>query len=158
MPAQDMVQKLRAAVEARVDPDFVIIARTDARATEGLDGALARGRGYVEAGADVLFVEAPEHEDEVVAVAETFPDVPLLFNWVEGGRTPALPLERVAELGFRLVLFPVGLVLSAAGAVCDALARLSSGESSVGTGPSFDEFVELVGLGEVRELERRFAS
>ena len=158
MPAQDMVQKLRAAVEARVDPDFVIIARTDARATEGLDGALARGRGYVEAGADVLFVEAPEREDEVVAVAETFPDVPLLFNWVEGGRTPAISLERVAELGFRLVLFPVGLLLSAAGAVRDALARLSRGEAPVGTGPSFHEFMELVGLGEVRELERRFAS
>jgi 2,3-dimethylmalate lyase len=78
--ASEMVEKVRAAAEARSSEDFVIIGRTDARAVEGLDGALERARRYREAGADVLFVEAPQSEEEVTAVAEAFPDVPLLFN------------------------------------------------------------------------------
>ena len=86
--ASEMVEKVRAAVEARRSPDLVIIARTDARAVEGLDAALERARRYRDAGADMLFVEAPESEDEVAAVAGAFPDTPLLFNWVEGGKTP----------------------------------------------------------------------
>jgi carboxyvinyl-carboxyphosphonate phosphorylmutase len=156
--ADVMVQKVRAAVEARGDPDFVIIARTDARAVEGLDAALERARRYVDAGADVLFVEAPEHEHELETVAKAFSDVPLVFNWVEGGRTPPVPLERVAELGFRLVLFPVGAVIAAAGAVRDALARLSRGETPVAPQPSFDEFIELIGLRDLQALELRFAT
>src|SRR3954462_6832031 len=88
--AAEMVEKVRAAVEARRAPDLVIIARTDARAGEGLEGALERARRYRDAGADMLFVEAPESEEEVAVVAEAFPDTPLLFNWVDGGRTPPL--------------------------------------------------------------------
>jgi hypothetical protein len=83
-----MVEKVHAAVEARRSRDLVIIARTDARAVEGLDAALERARRYRDAGADVLFVEAPESEAEVAAVAQAFPETPLLFNAVEGGRTP----------------------------------------------------------------------
>ncbi len=86
--ASEMVEKIRAAVEARQSEEFVIIGRTDARAVEGIDGALERARLYREAGADVLFVEAPQSEEEISAVAEAFPDVPLLFNWVESGKTP----------------------------------------------------------------------
>src|SRR3954452_23134914 len=92
--AAEMVEKVRAAVEARRAPDLVIIARTDARAVEGLDAALERARRYRDAGADMLFVEAPESEEEVPVVAEAFPDTPLLFNWVDGGRTPPLGLDR----------------------------------------------------------------
>jgi 2-methylisocitrate lyase-like PEP mutase family enzyme len=92
--ASEMVEKIHAAVEARRSEDLVVIARTDARAVEGLDAALERARRYREAGADVLFVEAPQSEAEVAAVAEAFPDVPLLFNAVEGGRTPPLELGR----------------------------------------------------------------
>src|ERR671915_1688717 len=99
--ASEMVEKVRAAVEARHSEDFVIIARTDARAVEGMDGALERARLYREAGADVLFVEAPQSEEEISAVSETFPEVPLLFNWVESGKTPPVPLKRLRELGFR---------------------------------------------------------
>src|SRR3954466_7162397 len=101
----EMVEKVHAAVEAR--RETLIIARTDARAVEGLDAALERARRYRDAGADVLFVEAPETEREVGAVAGAFPDVPLVFNWVDGGKTPQLPHERIRELGFALVIYPV---------------------------------------------------
>ncbi len=96
----EMVEKVRAAVETRRSEEFVVIARTDARAVEGIDGALERARRYREAGADVLFVEAPQSEEEIAAVAEAFPEVPLLFNWVESGKTPPMPLERLKELGW----------------------------------------------------------
>jgi 2,3-dimethylmalate lyase len=157
--ASEMVEKVRAAVEARRSPELVIIARTDARALEGLDAALERARRYGDAGADMLFVEAPESEDEVAAVAAAFPDTPLLFNWVDGGRTPALGLERLRELGFRLVIFPLTALLAASRAVGEALVRLrADGTPAALELPSFDAFTTMIGLPEIREIERRFAS
>src|SRR5206468_12605912 len=88
IPAQEMAAKVRAAVEARTQPEFVIIARTDARAVEGLEQALARARSYREAGADVPFIEALGSETEVEEAARALPGVPPLFNWAEGGKTP----------------------------------------------------------------------
>src|ERR1700691_79141 len=92
IPAPEMAEKVRAAVEARTQPEFVIIARTDARAVEGLAAAIERGRLYRAAGADVLFIEAVVSEAEAEEVARAFPGVPLLFNWAEGGKTPPLDL------------------------------------------------------------------
>jgi 2-methylisocitrate lyase-like PEP mutase family enzyme len=151
--AAEMVEKVRAAVEARGDAELLIIARTDARAVEGLDAALERARRYREAGADALFVEAPETEQEIEAVAAAFADVPLVFNWVDGGKTPQLPLERIRELGFALVIYPVTTLFAAARAVADVLDRL--GEHDV---PSFDAFTDMIGLPEMRALEARFAT
>jgi 2-methylisocitrate lyase-like PEP mutase family enzyme len=151
--AAEMVEKVRAAVEARGDDGPLIIARTDARAIHGLDAAIDRARRYHEAGADILFVEAPEMEAEIEAVAEAFPDVPLVFNWVEGGKTPQLPVDRIRELGFALVIFPVTTLFAAAQAVADVLARL--GEHDV---PPFDDFTDMIGLPEVRALEARFTT
>ena len=151
--AAEMVEKVRAAVEARGDGELLIIARTDARAVEGLDSALERARRYREAGADALFVEAPETEQEIEAVAAAFPDVPLVFNWVDGGKTPQLPLDRIRELGFALVIYPVTTLFAAARAVADVLDRL--GEHDV---PSFDAFTDMIGLPEMRALEARFAT
>src|SRR3954451_2801534 len=157
--AAEMVEKVRAAVEARRSPELVIIARTDARAVEGLDAALQRARRYRDAGADVLFVEAPESEAEVAAVAQAFPDTPLLFNAVEGGRTPPLELARLRELGFRLVLCPLTALLAATAAVQQALARLrDSGTPHDDGALSFSGFTELVGLAEIQRLEARFAA
>jgi len=149
--ASEMVEKVRAAVEAR--GDALIIARTDARAVEGLDAALERARRYREAGADLLFVEAPETEAEIEAVAAAFPDVPLVFNWVDGGKTPQLPVDRIRELGFALVIFPVTTLFAAARAVADVLDRI--GEHDV---PAFDAFTDMIGLPEMRALEARFAT
>src|SRR5437879_8699016 len=109
IPVDEMVQKIRAAADARQDPDFVIIARTDANAVYGLEDALRRGRAYREAGADVIFIEAPRSIEELHAIAQAFPDVPLLYNWAESGKTPLLPLEEIHALGFKLVIFPVRL-------------------------------------------------
>src|ERR1700736_2962192 len=102
IPIDEMVQKVRAAVDARQDPDFVIIARTDANAVNGLEDALRRGRAYRDAGADVIFIEAPRSMEELQAIVQAFPGVPLLYNWAESGKTPLLSLDEIRTLGFKL--------------------------------------------------------
>jgi 2,3-dimethylmalate lyase len=159
--ADEMVGKIRAAVEARTDPDLVIIARTDAVAVQGLDEALQRARAFAEAGADLLFVEAPTSEEDIARVAKELAGVaPLVFNWAEGGRTPPLSLERIAELGFALVIYPIGTLLAATAGIRSLLATLKSEGtpvSALGALPTFEEFTDLIGLPEVQELEQRFA-
>jgi 2-methylisocitrate lyase-like PEP mutase family enzyme len=160
IPADEMVGKLRAAVEARRDPEFLLIARTDAAAVEGLDAALDRARAYAAAGADVLFVEAPTSEDDITRVASELRGVaPLVFNWAEGGRTPAMPLARITELGFALVLFPIGTLLAATAGIQRLLASLRvDGVPEVGGLPTFEGFTDLIGLPEIRDLESRFGA
>jgi 2-methylisocitrate lyase-like PEP mutase family enzyme len=160
VPAPEMAAKVSAAVAARRSREFLIIARTDARAVEGLDAALDRGRMYLEAGADALFVEAPQSEAEIEAVARAFRDVPLLFNYAEGGKTPPVGYSRLRELGFSLVIFPLTLLLVATEAMRAALARVRADGTPIELLPSllpFDDFLSFIGLPEIRELERRFA-
>ena len=159
VPVGDMVGKLEAAVAARRDPDLVIIARTDARAVEGLDAALARARAYRAAGADLLFVEALEGVEEIELVARELSGEQLVFNWAEGGKTPPLPYDRLAELGFALVLMPLSALLSATHAMQTALARIRVAGTPItvmDSMPAFDEFLDIIGLPEVRALESRF--
>lgn len=159
--ASEMVEKIHAAIEARTSPDFLIIARTDARAMEGLDNALRRARRYREAGADVLFVEAPQSEQEVAAVARELSDAPLLFNFAEGGKTPPVSLDRLRELGYRIVIFPIGALLAATTAVRKLAAEIKARGTPVALLPemiSFNEFNQMIGLSEIQELERRFTS
>ncbi|MEV0829444.1 isocitrate lyase/PEP mutase family protein [Nonomuraea rubra] len=160
--AEDMVQKIRAAVDARRDPDFMIIARTDARTTLGLDEALERGARYHEAGADLLFIESPETEAEMRRVCDTFRGVvPVLSNQIEGGRTPLVNVRGLQEMGYALVLFSVGAAFAAAKGLHDYLRTLATrGE----TGPAvenmitFDAFNHLIGLDEHTALEERYRS
>jgi 2,3-dimethylmalate lyase len=160
--ADEMAGKIRAAVTARRDPDFLVIARTDAAAVEGLDAALARARAYADAGADLLFVEAPTSEDDIARVARELAGVaPLVFNWAEGGRTPPLSLDRIAELGFALVLFPIGTLLAATAGIRALLATLRTDGAPTAALPglpTFDEFTDLIGLPEIRSLEDRFGA
>lgn len=157
VPAAEMEAKIRAAVDARTDPDLVIIARTDARAVEGLDAAIERARGYARAGADVLFVEAPTDDDEIATVAAELSDHLLVFNAAEGGRTPTVAPERLRELGFALVLHPIGTLLAATAGIRRHLEHLATaGTPDLAGLPTFDEFTELVGIGEVRRLEERY--
>jgi len=160
VPVAEMVGKIEAAAAARRDPDLLLIARTDAAAVEGLDAAIARARAYRGAGADVLFVEAPTSEDDIARVAEELRGVaPLVFNWAEGGRTPPIPLARIAELGFALVLFPIGTLLAATAGIRRLLASLrDDGVPAVDDLPTFDGFTDLIGLPEIRELEARFGT
>jgi 2-methylisocitrate lyase-like PEP mutase family enzyme len=161
IPAAEMAQKIRAAVEARSQPEFVIIARTDARAVEGLDRALERGRLYREAGADALFIEAVTSEAEAEAVARAFPGVPLLFNWAEGGKTPPIGLGRLTELGYRIVIFPISTLLAATAAmrrILREIAQAGTPAAALGELPAFGEFLDFIGLPEVRETEQRYAA
>ena len=157
----EVAEKVRAAVEARRSEDFVVIARTDARAVEGMNGALERARLYRKAGADVLFVEAPQSEEEVAAVVEAFPDVPLLFNWIEGGKTPPVSLGRLKELGFRLIIFPVSVLLAATRSIREVLGHMRAEGSSISIMEDrllpLGEFMDFIGMPEIRELEERFA-
>jgi 2-methylisocitrate lyase-like PEP mutase family enzyme len=159
--AQEMAAKVRAAVEARSQPEFVIIARTDARAVEGLEQALERARLYREAGADVLFIEALVNEAEVEEAARAFPGVPLLFNWAEGGKTPPVSLARLTELGYRIVIFPISTLLAATAAMRAILREIAAAgtpAAALADLPTFGEFVDFIGLPQVREAEQRYAT
>lgn len=160
VPTAEMAAKVSAAVAARRSEDFLIIARTDARAAEGLEAALERARSYREAGADALFIEAPQSVQEIETVARSFPDVPLLFNYAEGGKTPPISHARLRALGFRVVIFPLTLLLTATAAMRAALARIRSDGTPIELLPSllsFEDFLEFIGIAEVRQLEQRFA-
>lgn len=159
IPEQEMVQKIRAAVDTRQDPDFVIIARTDANAVYGLEDALHRGQAYREAGADLLFIEAPRSVEELQAIARTFPDVPLLFNWAESGKTPPLPLEEIRALHFKLVIFPVSLLFAATHAMLQLLELLRQGQTPTAFASqmvTFKQFTDQIGLPEIQALERLY--
>lgn len=161
VPPSEMAAKVQAAVAARRSPEFLIIARTDARAGEGLDAALERARIYRHAGADALFVEAPQSLAEIETIARTLDDVPLLFNYAEGGKTPAVSHEFLRELGFSLAIFPLSLLLAATGAMRSALAQIKTDGSPLALLPSlpgFGEFLDFIGMPEIRELEQRFAA
>ncbi len=159
--ADEMVGKLQAAVAARRDPDLMIIARTDAVAVAGVDDAIARARAFAKAGADALFVEAPASADDIVRVAKELRGVaPLVFNWAEGGRTPPLSLKHITELGFSLVIYPIGTLLAATAGIRALLATLASDGTPTAALPglpTFAEFTDMVGLPEVQDLEQRFA-
>jgi len=161
IPAEEMAAKIQAATEARANPDFVIIARTDARAVEGFEQALARARRYLEAGADALFIEALTSEAEIAKAASEFPGVPLLFNWAEGGKTPPVSLARLQELGYRIVIFPISTLLAATAAMRRILREISrhgTPAAALGDLPGFGEFVDFIGLPEVRAAEQRYTA
>jgi 2-methylisocitrate lyase-like PEP mutase family enzyme len=158
--ASEMAAKVAAAVAARRDSEFLIIARTDARATEGLGGALERARHYREAGADVLFVEAPQSTGEIETIADALAPVPLLFNYAEGGKTPPVTHQFLRDLGFSIVIFPVSTLLAATAAIRSVLSEIKAKGSPIDVLPSmlgFEEFLEFIGISEIRELEQRFA-
>jgi 2-methylisocitrate lyase-like PEP mutase family enzyme len=124
VPTAEMVQKLRAAREALADPDLVLIARTDALAVEGLDAAVERAEAYHAAGADVIFVEAPTTEAEIETIARRV-GAPKLINMFQGGKTPLVPLGRLRELGYRIVIIPSDLQRAAIRAMEDTLAAIA---------------------------------
>src|SRR4029077_17615567 len=110
IPADEMIGKLKAALDTRASADTLIVARTDAVAVEGFERAIARATRYKEAGADMLFVEAPKSREELRRIAKALPGAPLMANMVEGGKTPILPAAELEQIGFALVIFPGGIV------------------------------------------------
>ena len=158
IPAEEMVLKIRVAAEVRRDPNFLIVARTDARTTLGLDEAIRRGRMYGDAGADIVFIESPESEAEMRAIGAAI-DKPLLANMVEGGRTPILPAARLKEIGYAMAIYPAIGFLAAAAALERAYAHLKQEGDSLALGESygFARMTTLMGFPEVWDFERRWA-
>jgi 2-methylisocitrate lyase-like PEP mutase family enzyme len=158
VPAEDMVRKIKVAAATRSSPDFLIVARTDARTKHGLDEALRRGEAYAKAGADILFIESPESEEEMARIGRHF-DTPLMANMADGGRTPILPKARLEELGYRIAIFPATGFLAVAKALEHVYGALKEKGSSDTIGSelySFDKFCRLVGFEHVWEFEKRW--
>jgi len=159
VPCEEMVIKLRAAVEARTDPDFVLIARTDALAVTGLDDTLRRCQAYAEAGADVLFVEAVRTHEEIAHVLREV-RVPLLYNFVEHGKSPLLSVAELHRLGFKLVIFPGSIMLAVLPLVREILAEIKQHGTTEGLLQRMTTVVELfeaMGLSDMLALEARVA-
>ncbi len=155
----DMVAKIEVAVATRRDDDFLIIARTDARAGYGLDEALRRGAAFAAAGADVLFIEAPESIEEMRIIGEHF-DKPLLANIVDGGRTPILGVDELCEIGYQMAIFPATGFLAMGQALEQVYQHIHQQGSSKGVATplyDFQAFSELMGFPAVWDFERRWA-
>jgi 2-methylisocitrate lyase-like PEP mutase family enzyme len=160
VPVQDMVDKIRVAAEAREDKkNFLIIARTDARAELGVDEALRRLEAYARAGADILFFEAPQSEDEMRRACEAF-ELPMMANMSDGGKTPMLDAQTLREIGFSLAIYPSMTSLAAAAAMERALRHLKTSGGSLAPGDDlfdFNEFCRRIGFEEVWDFEKRWA-
>jgi 2-methylisocitrate lyase-like PEP mutase family enzyme len=157
VPIEDAARRIKVAVEARSSKDFLVIARTDARTALGLDEALRRGEAFLKAGADILFIESPESEEELAKIGKTFANVPLVANMVEGGRTPILDRAELESLGFKVAIFPTAGFLAAGAAMRSIYGEIrSSGSSKSWTGElyPFDDFSRLMGFERVWAFER----
>lgn len=158
IPAEEMAAKLKAALDARQDPDFVIMARTDANAVNGIDDALDRMALYRDVGADLLFVEAPQNIEEMRRICNEL-DGPKMANMIEGGATPVLSLEELSEIGFSVVTYPVAATFVVAKAMRALMGYMAENGTTVGFDPEmlqFDEFNEMIGLKELRAREEGY--
>ncbi len=157
VPAGEMVLKLKAVLDARRDPDFVIVARTDARAVEGLAGAIERANRYAEAGADVCFIEAPQGLEELERIPREVRH-PLLVNMLTGGVTPILPVEELGRLGYKIVVCPIETLLAAGAAVRRVIGSLlNRGRADLPPEDmmTFAEVKKVLGLDEVLGVRDR---
>jgi len=159
IPMEEQVEKIHAAVHARDDSGLVIIGRTDARAPLGIDEALRRGRAYFDAGADIVFVEAPQSVGELEAIAKAFPDAPIFANMIEGGKTPFLNAKELEEFGFKIVVFPLSGLFTATKAMAACFRHLKENGTTAGFENllTFKEFEEVIEVEKYREIERNFA-
>jgi 2-methylisocitrate lyase-like PEP mutase family enzyme len=158
---KDAVAKIKLACETRNSTEFLIVARTDARASLGLDAALRRADAFLSVGADILFVESPESEEELAAIGARFKGAPMLANMVAGGRTPLMSAADLQGLGYSIAIFPVLGLAAAASALETAYTQLQvSGDARSASMPQidFDALNTLVGFERVWELDERFAA
>jgi 2-methylisocitrate lyase-like PEP mutase family enzyme len=156
VPTEQMVRKIEVAVASRSSPDFLIVARTDARTNHGLDEALRRAEAYAKAGADILFVESPESEAEMVTIGRHF-DLPMVANMADGGRTPILPRKRLEEIGYRIAIFPVTGLLAATKAlerVYGVLKEKGSSDTLSSQLYPFNAFCRTIGFERVWEFDK----
>jgi 2-methylisocitrate lyase-like PEP mutase family enzyme len=155
----EMEKKLAAALSSRCDPDFCIIARTDARGVRGLDDAINRGHAFAQIGADAIFVEAPQSEAELEEIPRALPSVPILVNVFKGGKTPMLPVERLEKIGYRIAIYPSETQRAGIYAMRQALALLKRDGTTAAMDAALTTFKErdkIVALDDWQELERKF--
>lgn len=158
IPKNEMVAKIKAAIYARKDPDFMIIARTDARAVNGFDDAMSRAKAYAAAGADIIFFEAPQSVEEMKKIATEI-DVPLMANMVEKGKTPLLTDKELAAIGFKFAIYPVTSIYCVTKAIMDMLKGLkASGTTATLLDQivDFPTFNKMIALEDNRDLEKSF--
>lgn len=154
----EMIAKVKAAVDARVDDDFVIMARTDALAVNGLEDAIERGNLFAEAGADLIFIEAPTTIEQMQMITAQI-NAPTLANNIEGGKSPLLSATELEKIGYSTVVFPVATTYAVAKVVGDLMTELATTGTTAGFSNqmvSFDEFNDLIGLDHLRSLERKY--
>ena len=159
IPLAEMENKLQAALAARSDPDFCIIARTDARGVHGFDDAINRARAFVKLGVNAVFVEAPQSESELEEIPRRLPGVPLLVNVFKGGKTPMLPVERLQKMGYRIAIYPSETQRAGIHAMRQVLALLKRDGTTEAMDASLTTFKErdkVVGLNEWQKIEKRF--
>lgn len=157
---EEMTGKIKAACDARQDDELLIMARTDARTSFGIKEAIERGKAYEEAGADIIFIESPETEEEMKQITSSF-SVPVLANMVEHGRTPFLPVSALEEIGYDLVIFPVTstyVIAKAVSEVMKVLKETGSTGNIVDKMIAFEEFNKLIGLPAIYEIEKRYST
>ena len=155
----DMVAKIRVAIDSRSSPDFLVVARTDARSPLGLDEALRRAEAYMRAGADILFVESPESIDEMRRIGSAF-NLPLVANMVEKGRTPVLTRAELESIGYKIAIFPVSALLAAVRAMTGVYQTLKASGSTAGIHvplADFSELTKLMGFDDIWAFEKRYA-
>lgn len=158
IPQEEYTEKLAAALDARQSRDFVVVARTDARATEGLDAAIERGRQNRRTGADAVFVEAPRSVAEMRRIGREI-NAPLVANMIEGGATPLSGADRLAGMGFNIVLYPLSVLYASAHAAAGILSELKKSGTTSGYRRrvmGFDAFNDLIGLERFRRMEERY--
>ena len=159
IPIAEMEKKLAAALATRTDPDFCIIARTDARGVNGFDDAIERGRAFARLGVDALFIEAPQSEEELAEIPRRLPGVPLLVNVFKGGKTPMLPVEQLQAMGYRIAIYPSETQRAAIHAMRKALATLKRDGTTESIDESLTTFKErdrVVGLDDWQKIEKEF--
>jgi len=157
----EMIKKLEAALASRADPDFCIIARTDARGVHGLDDAISRARAFAQLDVDAVFVEAPQSESELEQIPRALPNIPLLVNVFKGGKTPMLPAERLEKMGYRIAIYPSETQRAGIYAMRQALSLLKRKGTTEAMDEALTTFKErdtIVGLDDWQELERKFLS
>ena len=155
----EMEMKLKAALDTRTDPDFCIIARTDARGVHGLEDAIGRAQAFAKLGVDAIFVEAPQSESELAEIPKRLPDVPLLVNVFKGGKTPMLPMERLQQMGYRIAIYPSETqraAIHAMRSVLTTLKREGTTESIDASLTTFKERDKVVGLDDWQKIEHTY--
>lgn len=158
VPQEEYTEKLSAAIDARENKDFIIVARTDARATEGLDEAIERGKQNKKTGADAVFVEAPRSLDEMKRIGKEI-NAPLVANMIEGGATPLSSAETLNKMGFKIILYPLSVLYANTFATMNILKELKkSGETTKYKQKvvNFDQFNDLVELEKFRKMEKKY--